>query len=167
MPEHSGEAGHAVNSREKGKRGERAWRDELRAAGYVKARRGQQFCGGGDSPDVVCPELERYHFEVKFTQALNVGKAMEQARRDCGQKTPIVAHKRSFEPWLVTMGSETFFTLLRGGITTQDLQMLLTALQSHHSNEPLCPLCECAKRICLGLANETRIPQQNKEAGAE
>jgi len=31
-----------MNSREKGKRGERQWRDELRANGYA-ARRGQQF----------------------------------------------------------------------------------------------------------------------------
>jgi hypothetical protein len=37
-----------MNSREKGKRGERAWRDELRAAGY-DARRGQQFSGSPDS----------------------------------------------------------------------------------------------------------------------
>ena len=33
-----------MNSREKGKRGERQWRDELRANGYM-ARRGQQFAG--------------------------------------------------------------------------------------------------------------------------
>ena len=36
-----------MNSREKGKRGERQWRDELRANGY-DARRGQQFSGSPD-----------------------------------------------------------------------------------------------------------------------
>jgi len=46
-----------MNSREKGKRGERQWRDELRANGYT-ARRGQQFAGSPDSPDVVCEELD-------------------------------------------------------------------------------------------------------------
>jgi hypothetical protein len=43
-----------MNSSQKGKRGERAWRDELIAHGY-SARRGQQFSGTPDSPDVVCP----------------------------------------------------------------------------------------------------------------
>ena len=45
-----------INSRQKGARGERQWRDELRANGYV-ARRGQQFSGSADSPDVVCNDL--------------------------------------------------------------------------------------------------------------
>jgi len=45
-----------MNSREKGKRGERQWRDELRANGYA-ARRGQQFSGSPDSPDVICDGL--------------------------------------------------------------------------------------------------------------
>jgi hypothetical protein len=116
-----------MNSREKGKRGERQWRDELRANGY-DARRGQQFSGSPDSPDVVCAALPWIHFEVKAVERLNIEEAMEQARRDArqskvqspksevegGQKTPIVAHRRSFRPWLVTMEAETFFKLLRG-----------------------------------------------------
>jgi hypothetical protein len=47
---------------------------------------------------------------------------MEQARRDCGMrsagcgvpKIPIVAHRRSFCSWLVTMEAETFFKFLCG-----------------------------------------------------
>jgi hypothetical protein len=102
-----------MNSREKGKRGERQWRDELRANGYA-ARRGQQFAGSPDSPDVVCDQLRWIHFEVKAVERLNIEDAMEQARRDARQKTPIVAHKRSFRTWLVTMDAETFFRILRG-----------------------------------------------------
>src|SRR5881394_284754 len=98
-----------MNSREKGKRGERQWRDELRANGYA-ARRGQQFSGSPDSPDVVCDSLPWIHFEVKAVERLNVEEAMEQARRDSqmqnaegrrqsgeggGRKVPIVAHRRS------------------------------------------------------------------------
>ncbi len=45
-----------VNSRQKGARGERQWRDELRAHGF-QARRGQQFSGPPESPDVVCDSL--------------------------------------------------------------------------------------------------------------
>lgn len=102
-----------MNSRAKGARGERQWRDELRANGY-DARRGQQFCGSPDSPDVVCADLPWVHFEVKAVERLNIEEAMEQARRDGAGKTPIVAHKRNHRPWLVTMGAETFFKFLRG-----------------------------------------------------
>jgi hypothetical protein len=130
-----------MNSREKGKRGERQWRDELRAQGYC-ARRGQQFCGSPDSPDVVCDELEWIHFEVKAVERLNIEDAMDQARRDAAvrnrngllspslsstggegdqtaRKVPIVAHRRNFRPWLVTMEAETFFKFLRGALPRQ------------------------------------------------
>jgi Holliday junction resolvase len=102
-----------MNSREKGKRGERQWRDELRAQGYA-ARRGQQFSGSPDSPDVVSDDLHWIHFEVKAVERLNIEDAMDQARRDCGGKVPVVAHRRNFRAWLVTMTAEVFFKFLRG-----------------------------------------------------
>ncbi len=107
-----------MNSREKGKRGERQWRDELRANGYV-ARRGQQLAGSPDSPDVVCEDLPWIHFEVKVVERLNVQEAMDQAIRDRGGKVPIVAHKRGFRQWLVTMEADTFFEFLRGALPRQ------------------------------------------------
>src|SRR5437764_93050 len=107
-----------MNSREKGKRGERQWRDELRAQGYA-ARRGQQFSGSPDSPDVVCEELRWIHFEVKAVERLNIEDAMDQARRDSAEKIPIVAHRRSFRPWLVTMTAEVFFKFLRGDFSAE------------------------------------------------
>jgi len=126
-----------MNSREKGKRGERQWRDELRAEGY-DARRGQQFSGGADSPDVVCDSLPWIHFEVKAVERLNIEEAMEQARRDAGKcsvssvkysvpKVPVVAHKRSFRPWLVTMEAKTFFKLLRGDFVNRQTREMWTA----------------------------------------
>jgi Holliday junction resolvase len=108
-----------MNSREKGKRGERQWRDELRANGY-EARRGQQFSGSPESPDVICDGLPWIHFEVKAVEKLNVQDAIDQARRDAGRlatgghKIPVVAHKRNFREWLVTMTAEVFFRFLRG-----------------------------------------------------
>jgi len=57
---------------------------------------------------------------------------MDQARRDSQMlnakckmlngrsgKIPIVAHRRSFRPWLVTMEAETFFQFLRGTLPRQ------------------------------------------------
>jgi Holliday junction resolvase len=107
-----------VNSRAKGARGERQWRDELRANGY-EARRGQQFSGSPDSPDVVCDALGWAHFEVKAVERLNIEDAMEQARHDCGGKVPLVAHKRNHRRWLVTMDAETLFQFLRGDLPVQ------------------------------------------------
>ena len=104
-----------VNSRAKGARGERLWRDELREAGFT-ARRGQQFAGGTDSPDVICEELKNLHMEVKCVQALNLDKACEQAERDAGKKAWIVAHKKDRKHWKVTMDAGTFFQLLREGM---------------------------------------------------
>lgn len=105
----------AMNSRAKGARGERLWRDELRKEGFT-ARRGQQFAGGTDSPDVICEELKSLHQEVKFVQNLSLDKACEQAERDAGNKKWIVASKKNNKPWRVTMSSETFFAILREGM---------------------------------------------------
>ena len=124
-----------MNSREKGKRGERQWRDELRANGY-QARRGQQFSGSAESPDVVCEELGWIHFEVKAVERLNIEEAMDQARADCArmngatspqplspkggegrQKVPVVVHRRSRRGWLVTMEAGTFLKLVKRNFT--------------------------------------------------
>jgi Holliday junction resolvase len=104
-----------INSRQKGKRGERLWRDMLRAEGFT-ARRGQQYAGGIESPDVVCEELSNLHQEVKFVENLNLDKAYEQAMRDSGAKHFIVAHKKSNKDWKVTMSADLFFKILRDGM---------------------------------------------------
>ena len=102
-----------ANSRAKGVRGEREWRDQLRDAGF-EARRGQQFSGSPDSPDVVCPSLPDVHFEVKRVERLNVEDAMRQARMDAGLNLiPVLAHRRNGEPWKVTMDAKDWFNLVR------------------------------------------------------
>lgn len=100
-----------MNSRQKGVRGEREWRDQLREQGW-QARRGQQFSGGDDSPDVVCKSLP-YHFEVKRVEKLNLQDAVDQASRDCGGKPWVVAHRRNDHPWLVTMRADEWFRLVK------------------------------------------------------
>jgi len=100
-----------MNSRQKGARGEREWRDQLREQGY-QARRGQQFSGSPDSPDVIS-DLP-FHFEVKRVEKLNLQDACSQAARDSGGKPWAVAHRRNDCPWLVTVSAELFFSLVRG-----------------------------------------------------
>jgi hypothetical protein len=89
-----------ANGRQKGKIGEREWRDVLIAAGY-EARRGQQFKGGEDQPDVVCEELARWHFEVKRREVLEPYEFMVQAGLECGGKIPVVAMRKNKRDWLV------------------------------------------------------------------
>jgi hypothetical protein len=103
-----------MNSRQKGKVGERAWRDWLREQGYLKSYRGAQYCGLRGNADVVCPELASLHFEVKRGERLDVYGAIEQAQRDCGDKHPVIAWRRNGRDWLAIMPAETFARLLRG-----------------------------------------------------
>ena len=108
-----------MNSRNKGKVGEREFAALLREHGF-DARRGQQFAGGADSPDVVSDALAWLHVEVKRVQNLNLTDACAQAEGDCGRGAPaghrkpwIVAHRRNHAPWLITMRAEFFFALIR------------------------------------------------------
>ena len=102
-----------INSRSKGARGERQWRDVLRSYGY-EAERGQQRAGGPDSPDVKCPDLPWIHWEVKCVERLNIHSAVDQAKRDSSvSQVPIVAHKRNRGRWLVTLDAEQFLNLIK------------------------------------------------------
>ena len=100
-----------MNSRNKGKAGELELAKFLRDHG-IGARRGQQFSGGTDSPDVVT-DLTNVHFECKRVEAGNVHNWMEQAKRDAGGwRLPIVAHRKNRTEWLATLRLEDLLTLL-------------------------------------------------------
>lgn len=102
------------NSRAKGNRAEREWRDELRSAGWIKARRGQQFSGTPESPDVVCPELGFIHFEVKHRARGNPFDFIAEAASDAGAgKLPAVAYRRNRHPFIVILRADDFFKMLR------------------------------------------------------
>jgi Holliday junction resolvase len=144
------------NSRDKGKRGERQWRDELRANGYA-ARRGQQFSGSPDSPDVICDGLPWAHFEVKFVEHLNVSAAMAQARRDAGGKAAFVAHRRNHRPWLISMDAERFYRLLRRDLSGE------WAVQKT-AEHPLTTCAEFAWLRCGGVPPRANIPEAVRQA---
>ena len=96
-----------MNSKEKGGRGERLLAKELQKYGY-DARRGQQFKGGADSPDVL--GLPGVHIECKFYKDpltwAQKEQFMQQAVRDSeGKNMPAVFHKANRKEWEVTLRS--------------------------------------------------------------
>jgi len=103
-----------INSKNKGARGERAFASFLREHGF-DARRGQQFSGSPDSPDVI--SNFPMHVEVKLVEKLNLTDACVQAEGDCGGKPWIVAHKRNHGKWLVTLKAEAFMDLVRNSLS--------------------------------------------------
>lgn len=95
-----------MNSKAKGTAGELEAAHWLTDHGHL-ARRGQQYAGGTDSPDIICPTLEGIHFEVKRTETFRIYDAMEQARIDAnGHAVPVVMHRRSRSEWLFIMRAE-------------------------------------------------------------
>lgn len=102
----------SVNSKEKGKRGELELAALLRDYGFTDAKRGQQYHGGSDSPDIV-DALPGIHIECKRVEKLNIVEAMAQADRDCGDNIPAVFHRRNRTPWLVTIHLDNFMELYK------------------------------------------------------
>lgn len=100
-------------SKEKGKRGERDVAKILCENG-IEARRGVQYKGGTDSPDVI--GMKGVHIEVKYTESFRLWDAMEQSQKDSGEgEIPVVIHKKNRKPWVVVLGLEDFIKLYKGG----------------------------------------------------
>lgn len=110
---------HSLN---KGKQGEREFCELLRGHGFT-ARRGQQFAGGGDSPDVVS-NVPGVHFEVKRTETLQLWPSLDQAARDAAPgNIPCVVHRPSRRPWIVVLQAADFLQLMAELKCFQDLSM--------------------------------------------
>lgn len=101
----------AINSRTKGKQGELEISHILKDNG-IEARRGQQFSGGADSPDVVA-DMPGIHIEVKRVESFNLRKAMEQAERDSNGKTPVVFQRGNRQRWVTVLFLEDFLELYK------------------------------------------------------
>ena len=102
-----------MNSRDKGKRGELELAHFLTDNGFP-AHRGQQFAGGGDSPDVVCPALP-FHIECKRVEAGNPYDWLAQATRDATGtgKTPVVFHRRNERQWIAVIQATDLLELVK------------------------------------------------------
>jgi Holliday junction resolvase len=105
-----------VNGKQKGKRGELELAHFLTDHGHP-ARRGQQFKGTPDSPDVECESLGFLNIECKRVENLNINKAMDKSREDAGEsQIPVVCHRRNGKKWLITLDLENFLKLINDKI---------------------------------------------------
>ena len=98
------------SSQRKGANGERELAALLREYGYSIERGGS--LSFGEVPDLT--GLPGVHIEVKRVERLNVPEAMKQAARDAERfhdGAPTLFHRRSREPWLVTMRLQDWMSL--------------------------------------------------------
>lgn len=109
-----------INSRRKGKGGELELAKFLREYGYGEARRGVQYKGGQDSPDVVgVPGL---HLEGKRVEAGNLYTWLAQAASDAAPgNTPVVAHRKDRRPWVAILTLDDFLLMYRELQALRDL----------------------------------------------
>ena len=103
-----------MNSKAKGSAGERELCAHLTARGFPAHRNDQRYVGGKGLPDVSAEGLEGFHIECKRVERLNVNEAMHQAIADADGRIPAVAHRRSREPWLLTMRLDDWLDLRDG-----------------------------------------------------
>lgn len=99
------------SSQRKGADGERELAALLREYGYPVERGGS--LSFGEAPDLT--GLPGVYIEVKRVERLNVPEAMKQAVRDATKfgGIPVLFHRRSREPWLVTMRLHDWMGLYR------------------------------------------------------
>ena len=101
-----------INSKAKGKTGELELAHYLTDHGYP-ARRGQQFQGTPESPDIICESLDKIHFECKRTEKAKLYDWMKQAQKDAGEKQiPVVCHRRNNSEWLAILPLDKLLHIL-------------------------------------------------------
>lgn len=112
-----------MNSSRKGADGERELAELLRERGYQIERGGS--LSFGERPDLY--GLPGVHIECKRVERLNVSEAMKQAVRDAARfhdGAPTVFHRRSREPWLVTMRLSDWLQLYERGDYAEDSNII-------------------------------------------
>lgn len=99
-----------INSKRKGKTGELELAHALKALGFTNSRRGQQYQGSPDSPDVIA--IPGVHIECKRTETFSLYPALEQAINDAGEAIPVVIHRRNRKPWVVVVRLDDLLELV-------------------------------------------------------
>lgn len=93
-----------MNSKRKGNQAERELLRILTGYGVQAHRNDQRYIGGEGNPDIAAQiGPVSVHVECKRVERLSLAAALRQAHRDARNALPVVVHRRSREPWLVTM----------------------------------------------------------------
>ena len=92
------------SQRDKGKAGERELCAVLNAIGLPgpQFRRGRQYAGHPDAPDIVGGP-DGLFWECKRCEQFRIEQWMEQAVKDAGDKFPVIAYRKNGGKWLVTL----------------------------------------------------------------
>jgi len=101
-----------INSRQKGAAGERELRDLFKSFGF-DARRTQQYSGTEGTSDVTVAGLPTIHVESKRAEAFKGYDWVNQARRDAGDKIPVVFWRKSREDWLAIIPANILIPILQ------------------------------------------------------
>src|SRR5262245_4607281 len=123
-------------SKRKGKRGELEWAETCREHGFKGVRRGQQFKGGPDSPDVVddLHELDQFHFEVRRREHLHLDSAMNTAILEKKEgELPIVCWRKNRGDWFVIMRGGDWLDLIRDTIALQSSDLKPVAISTGYT----------------------------------
>lgn len=106
--------------REKGKVGEREVSKINREAGFLDSRRGVQYHGGGDSPDVI--GIPGVHLEVKRVEKLHLWDSLQQAFDDAADgEYPVVVHRANRKPWICILDYKDFLEIYKGYLASLEL----------------------------------------------
>ena len=104
----------AINSKQKGKKGELELAKVMRQHGY-DVRRSVQYNGKSEEgqPDLV--GLPHIHVECKRKEKLNLYDALNQAKRDSEgtEQLPVVFHRRNNCEWVAIMTLEDWMHIYK------------------------------------------------------
>ncbi len=94
-------------SRQKGAAAEREFAALIRQHGFTGERTGRN----GKTSEDVTHDVPGVHIEVKRREALELAKWLRQAEKDAGDLVPVVAYRKSREPWRVVVPAAEFLRL--------------------------------------------------------
>lgn len=120
-----------LNSRKKGSRGELELVHHLIDRGF-DARRGQQFKGSPDSPDIISDMLTNagIHIECKRVEAGNLYNWYEQASKDAGKFVPVVMHRKNDKPWMAILSLDDFLRFIHNNYTSDGVMFQQRAVKN-------------------------------------
>ena len=103
----------AINSKQKGKKGELELVHKLKEYGF-ETRRSVQYNGKTTEGQADLMGLDGIHIECKRVEKLNIYDAIDQAKRDSGTNDfPTVFHRKNHCEWLVTMSLDNWIDIYR------------------------------------------------------